>query len=153
MITVALTVPSCTMNRSALRGDCREHVEREPGPGRARHGCASHRGPGGAGMEVGANAGLVGEVDRCPPLGLGLLADGRELLDPPTDTPPSRFLDTAANSLTPQHCFGSRTPDAYPGAPTNRRRSATGKITFPNTGLTGPAPSGMTCRRREGRGP
>ena len=42
-------------------------------------GRASDRGPGGAGVVVRADPGLVGEVDRGP-LGLGLLADGRELL-------------------------------------------------------------------------
>ena len=35
--------------------------------------------------------------------------------------------------------------DAYPGAPTSRRRTAREKITYSNTGLTDPAPSGMTC--------
>ena len=36
-------------------------------------------------------------------------------------------------------------PDAYPGAFTTRRRTASRKITYSNTRLTGPAPSGMTC--------
>jgi hypothetical protein len=35
--------------------------------------------------------------------------------------------------------------DAYPGALTSRRRTAREKITYSNTGLTDPAPSGMTC--------
>jgi len=35
--------------------------------------------------------------------------------------------------------------NAYPGALTSRRRTAREKITYSNTGLTDPAPSGMTC--------
>src|SRR3954447_25972438 len=75
MNTVAFTVPSWIMNRSApLCGDRGEHVEREPGTGRLDYGCTADRGPGGAGVVVRADPGLVGEVDRGP-LGLGLRAD------------------------------------------------------------------------------
>jgi len=60
----------------ALRGDRGDHVDRMPGAGGAHYRGVADRRPGGAGVVVRADPGLIGEVDRRPRL-LGLGPNGR----------------------------------------------------------------------------
>ena len=51
--------------------------------------------------------------------------------------------------LTRAPCRALLDPAAYLDAAKNRRRTPKEKINYKNEGLTGPAPSGMTCGNAE----
>src|SRR5918994_7086094 len=71
----------------------------------------------------------------------------------PLDPPPVNSMrrPASASRTYGRYAVALRAiPDsaAYLDAPTNRRSTAKRKISYHNGGLTGPAPSGMTCSLR-----
>src|SRR5215208_1004151 len=89
--------------------------------------------------------------------GAPALEHASNLFRTPNATEPHRLVFSALNSVrrpaSASRTYGrcavgpsgrSLTPTPHPGAPKSRRRTAKRKITQQNSGLTGPAPSGMT---------
>src|SRR3954452_14740276 len=80
----------------------------------------------------------------------------RQILERPNPTLHLRFHQhapcgvdiQALRPLRGRPCGPILDPDAYPGAPTTRRRTAKRKINHRRTRLTGTTPSGMTWEER-----
>ena len=90
----------------AFRGHRGDHVHRIPGPGVLHLRGLADRRPGGAGVVVRADPGLISEPDRGS-LRLGLRPDGRVLLVLPPLRPPRDSADkrgAAAAAATCRAC-------------------------------------------------